>query len=129
MMMMIWADSKALCEAAGADLLSIEDEDENAYIHHYVVENILSADHPQYIHWTSGNDLQQQGHFVWATGGVVNYRRRPGDSVRDYAEKATKRCIAGGDLVAAATLDQTRCSFQLYYICERASLCPARCAP
>ncbi|XP_035659278.1 uncharacterized protein LOC118404317 [Branchiostoma floridae] len=124
-----WEDSKALCEAAGADLLSIEDEDENAYIHHYVVENILSADHPQYIHWTSGNDLQQQGHFVWATGGVVNYRRRPGDSVRDYAEKTAKRCIAGGDLVAAATLDQTRCSFQLYYICERASLCPARCAP
>ncbi|KAI8497578.1 growth hormone receptor [Branchiostoma belcheri] len=166
-----WEESRALCESAGAELLSIEDEDENAYIHHYVVQNILSADfsnetpttittwcsrwaqtawkiqyyddnliptscfrmvvvdHPQYIHWTSGNDFQQQGHFVWATGGTVNYRRRPGDAVRDYAENTAKRCIAGGNIDAAASLDQTRCSFQLYYICEKKSACPARCTP
>ncbi|XP_060084597.1 perlucin-like [Ylistrum balloti] len=58
-----WPESDIYCRAVGADLATIETEDEQHFIEGHLATNADAYDPPRF--WFGGNDFAEEGTWVW----------------------------------------------------------------
>ncbi len=61
-----WAEADAICRSLGGHLVTVADAEENQMVH------ALIAPYKVRI-WLGGNDLENEGTFVWVTGEPLDY--------------------------------------------------------
>jgi len=60
-----WYKANQYCRFHGMHLASIESKEENSLLEKHIADIGLGAEH----FWTSGNDLSEEGSFVWFGNG------------------------------------------------------------
>ena len=106
-----WNKARDACVAWGGDLVALADEEE-----HTLVTNLVAVQGPW---WTGGNDVAEEGTFVWSNGEPWIYEPwEPGEPT-DAGTMNDEDCIDLWDSDAGSLLGDNPCSEESGFVCER----------
>ncbi|XP_037927325.1 lectin subunit alpha-like [Teleopsis dalmanni] len=115
-----WKEALKFCANNDMQLLTIESEEKQMKLNEQL-EKLGFIDRPEidnrFIYWTSGNDNDSRGNFVWAsTGEAFKYTNwLPG--MPDNWQK-NEHCVEMG-FRELGKWNDTQCKYRRHFICER----------
>ncbi|XP_061181229.1 perlucin-like [Saccostrea echinata] len=116
-----WAEGRMYCHAYGTKLVSIETQEENAFLVHYLKSIHGQFHSPRF--WIGATDIAETGTFIWEgtqvrlDAGFTNYR---GGSPDNGGDDSDEHCME-------MTYDynyewnDNQCDNKFYPICEKSA--------
>ncbi|XP_037931482.1 C-type lectin 37Da-like [Teleopsis dalmanni] len=107
-----WFEAAASCRRLNANLASIETEEE----YEALIDYLKEKEYGDWF-WLSGNDLGNEGDYVWlGTGQPMTYRKWYEGQPDNTAE--LEHCIHIWGINGEYGLNDAKCSEKELYICE-----------